>query len=142
MPALLVFPICVHICVCSFIFHFNYGADNSSVCANSTQPNTLSPSVFWMVKSHFMRCVDVHHVFHVSAVHHSTAFSSSTFSSDHQGATKSILGSVCLQSPLKCTSKFLRSEEINSTSEKFLKAYIPHMTFFFTLHFASLTQNK
>jgi len=29
--------------VCSFIFHFNYGEDNSSVCANSAQTHTLLP---------------------------------------------------------------------------------------------------
>ncbi len=96
-PALLVFPICVHICVCSFIFHFNYGEDNSSVCANSTQTNTLPPSVFWMVEFLYMRlllCIMC--VLHVSSpsLH---CFFLLYFSSDHQGATESILGSVCLQ---------------------------------------------
>lgn len=62
-PVLLVFPICVHICVCSFIFHFNYGEDNSSVCANSTQTHTLLPSALRMVKSLYMSSVRiVHHV--------------------------------------------------------------------------------
>lgn len=49
VPALLVLHICVHICVCSFIFHFNYVEDNNSGSANSTQTHTLPPSVFWMV---------------------------------------------------------------------------------------------
>lgn len=67
-------PICVHICVCSFIFHFNYGEDNSSVCANSTQTHTLLPSaqdgeISLYVCSHCASCV-----FHMSAVRHSTVF--------------------------------------------------------------------
>lgn len=76
VPVLLVFPICVHICVCSFIFHFNYREDNSSVCANSAQTHTLPPSAFRMVKSLYMSsvrmccyasCVSLHNgISHVS----------------------------------------------------------------------------